>query len=419
MTIREIRILPPLAIGRLGAAASPMDNYEVVKDLRKPLGYRHLRPAETLEVDTSTGRIARRFMPAAVQFKDGPSVRPVSPFLEVWAVVSPDRMEPLTIDILKENGLKPADVHWRVHVANHKVFRRTGSWRDKVDAFAPDPNPALRREVLLGYRKVAAGRNRLEPSFPTFHDHMLHPLLGKSPNFWRGRSIALGSVQYIEPTEDFPEIRLRFTPAGGHVYGSSLESPPPGKPDDPNLYEIVYNAKSGGWLGYTELSTTEGTAKLTAPSTIYASDSMDGNAVSKGYFDDECDGIVYVQLDTHGAPLPPAYARIGAGPPAYAPDSFPVRTVADELEQALLGTSVGADEVSTDAAEEIMRRAFETIRLLNTELMNGNPSLNGLAANNMVFQETRATGRAAAPIMQPPLVNSGPLAHLHSAITPP
>jgi hypothetical protein len=245
---------------------------------------------------------------------------------------------------------------------------------------------------------------------------MLHPLLGKSPNFWRGRSIALGSVQYIEPTEDFPEIRLRFTPAGGHVYGSSLETPPPGKPDDPNLYEIVYNAKSGGWLGYTELSTTEGTAKLTAPSTIYASDSMDGNAVSKGYLDDECDGIVYVQLDTHGAPLPPAYARIGAGPPAYAPDSFPVRTVADELEQALLGTSVGADEVSTDAAEEIIRRAFETIRLLNTELMNGNPSLNGLAANNMVFQDTRDTGRAAEPIMDPSLVNSGSLAHLHEGI---
>ena len=32
--IRELRILPPLAVGRLGAAAEPMDNYTVEVDPR-------------------------------------------------------------------------------------------------------------------------------------------------------------------------------------------------------------------------------------------------------------------------------------------------------------------------------------------------------------------------------------------------
>ena len=46
--IRELRILPPLAIARFGAAATPMDNYDATVDPDRPLGYRHLRPAETL-----------------------------------------------------------------------------------------------------------------------------------------------------------------------------------------------------------------------------------------------------------------------------------------------------------------------------------------------------------------------------------
>ncbi len=416
MTIRGIRILPPLAIGRLGAAATPMDNYEVVKDQRKPLGYRHLRPAETFDVDISSGRILSTFTPSWVQFKDGPKVRPIAPFLEVWAVVSRDRMEPLTLDVLERSGLTPADLRWRVHVANHKVFRRTGDWHDKVEAFAPEPEPDLRLEVLRGKPKSIPRNKGSDPTFPTFSDHKVHQLLGRSPNFWAGRSIRLGSVQYIDPTKEFPQIRLRFTPAGGYVYGSSWEKPPPGRPDDPNLHEIVYRGRRGGWLGYTEPSSVEGVAKLTAPSTIYAGESIDGNATSKGYLDDECDGIVYAVLNSPSGPFPPAYARIGAGPPAYAPDSFPVRTVADELEQALLGTSVGIDQVSAESAEEIIRRAFETIRLMNTELMNGNPAVGGLAANNMVVQDNRDTGRASEPIMDPSLVNNSSLAHLHEAI---
>jgi hypothetical protein len=33
------------------------------------------------------------------------------------------------------------------------------------------------------------------------------------------RSIVLGSVQLIQPSPDFPELRLRFSAPRGHVYG--------------------------------------------------------------------------------------------------------------------------------------------------------------------------------------------------------
>ena len=41
-----------------------MDNYDATVDPDRPLGYRHLRPAETFEVDPATGEIARTFVPA-------------------------------------------------------------------------------------------------------------------------------------------------------------------------------------------------------------------------------------------------------------------------------------------------------------------------------------------------------------------
>ena len=67
-------------------------------------------------------------------------------------------------------------------------------------------------------------------------------------------------------------------------------------------------------------------------------------ALSRGYLDDGCDGLVRASLTVGGQTLT-AFGRIGVGPPAYAPDGLPVRTVADELEQALFGPEVEAGDV--------------------------------------------------------------------------
>ncbi|MGH3774172.1 MAG: hypothetical protein ACRDRR_00315 [Pseudonocardiaceae bacterium] len=369
--IQELRVLPPLAIARFGAAATPLDNYDVIVDPERPLGYRALRPAPTLEVDADSGEIVRTFIPERLSFTENGKVRPVAPFLEVWALTDGGQLEPLTTELLEGDGASPADLSWRVQVANYKVFRRTGDEKDKVDADTGE-----------------------------FSDHTRRPLAGACANFWRGRTIPFGHVQYIKPTEAHPEVRLRFTPAAGFVYGSSDEPPPEGPAADPNLRSVVYDASPGRgtWLGYQEPDEFT----ITVPSGIFASDL---GRRSRGYLDDGCDGLVRVTLTIGGQTLS-AYGRVGAGPPTYAPDAVPIRTVADELEQALFGPTVSSAEATLERVEEILRRAFETVRLMNTAAMN---------SSGMVFHD-EGRRRRREPIMATSLVDAVALENLHQSL---
>ncbi len=384
MTIRELRILPPLAIGRLGGAPTPMDNYDVEVDPRRPLGNRRLVPTSTFEVDPDSGEIVRAFVPGELRFSQGGKARPVAPFLEVWALTEDGQLEPLTAELLSRCGASPTDIRWRVHLGNHKLYRRTGASGDKIEA-------------------------QLEVA-----DHARHALEATSTHFWPHKRLPLGHVQYVKPTLEFPEIRLRYTPAGGYVYGSSKEPPGPGRPDDKNIVEVLYDANKGKWLGYFD--PPEGAPELTNPAQIYAGRQVGPNWVSKGYLDDECDGLIYVTLTAEGRTLS-AYTRIGAGAPAYAPDGFPLRTVADELEQAIEGCEVDPEDVTAEeiaVVEEIVRRAFETVRLMNTVVMNGN-TVDGQVnvASTMVRQDTGDTGRYFEPIMARSIVDTVALENLH------
>jgi hypothetical protein len=340
--INELRILPPLAIARFGAAPTPMDNYDAVVTPDRPLGHRRLVPAETLRVDPVTGAIAEVVVPAGVAFKENGLVRPVAPFLELWAVTDAGQLEPVTTTMLEADGVTAADVQWQVHVANLKAARRTGDPDDRI-------------EVKTGF----------------FSDHEAHELHGTSPNFWPGKSIPFGHARYIKPTGDHPEIRLRFTPGPGHVYGAST-TPPRAVPADPNVVDVVYNGVAGRWLGHVDGRPARpgepDPPPFTAPGGIYRSEPP-GSGVSAGYLDDGCDGLVRARLTVRGVTLR-SYARVGAGPPAYAPDSMPIRSVADELEQLLHGPSVDAGDATLERVEEIVRRAFETVRLMNTDAAN-------------------------------------------------
>jgi len=369
--IQELRVLPPLAIARFGAAATPLDNYEAVVDPERPLGYRALRPAETLEVDVASGEIVRAFVPERLSFTEDGKVRPVAPFLEVWALTDGGQLEPLTTELLEREGASASELRWRVQVANHKVSRRTGVEADKVEADSGE-----------------------------FSDHARRPLAGACANFWPGKTIPFGHVQYIKPTETHPEIRLRFTPAAGFVYGASRTQPVEGPPEDPNLRSVVYDASSdrGTWLGYQD----QNEPTITVPGGIYAGDRQ---GRSRGYLDDSCDGLVRVTLTVGGETLS-AYGRVGAGPPTYAPDAVPIRTVADELEQALLGPTVSSAEATLERVEEIVRRAFETVRLMNTAAMNQG----GMAAHD------QRQGRRRDPIMAPALVDDVALENLHQSL---
>src|ERR1700722_12683214 len=107
--ITELRILPPLTIARLGSSPTPLDNYDLELP-EDPLGFRAIRPAETLIVDDSSGEISEGKIPDKVVFRDGDRIRPVAPFFEVFARIGDGELQPLTIRLLSEYGLSPADV---------------------------------------------------------------------------------------------------------------------------------------------------------------------------------------------------------------------------------------------------------------------------------------------------------------------
>ncbi len=376
MTIRALRILPPFVIARLGSSPEPLENYDVRVAQRDPLGFREIHGALTFVVDRDTGSIRRSYTPESIRFKDAHGrVKPVAPFLEVWADVD-GTLVPLTKALLAREKASIEDIEWRAQVGNQKAFRRTGQARDRINADT-------------GW----------------FTGHKPETLLGQCANFVARKTLPFGDVQFIRPSKDFPEIRLRFTPAKGLIYGGT---DPRTRPED--VADAIYDSGRGSWSGYSDSDANPSTI-ITNPSPIYANVG-DARSTSRGYLDDECDGIVEMRIAKLNLA---AFARFGAGPPDYAPDSFPVRTMADELEQILLGPEVSDADVSSEWTEEIIRRAFETIRLQNTTVLNGNPVVAGGAANSMASQDTN-WGRAEEPIMAPAIVDTIALRALHQSI---
>jgi hypothetical protein len=396
MNILELRILPPFAIARLGASETPLENYDLELSRTSALGFRHIKPTETLRVDQQTGEIIGRYVPEEICFRDGPAIRPLAPFLEIFARTSEDALEPLTVGLLERFGLRPFDVKWSVEVGNLKIFRRTS-----------DPNDRILAKAV-------------------FNEHHAQPLEGRCENFYAGKHLPLGSVQYIKPTQDFPEIRLRFTPAAGWVYGATPKRIEPDRfghlkeVDDPIFVgqedRLLYDPKKGKWRGFDDSSMPAPTR--TNPAQIYAgySDPKSGDQISWGYLDDECDGIVSVAIEIDRRTIG-AFARISAGPPTFAPDSIPIRTAADELEQVLHGPDVDPETVTLEDAEEIVRRAVESVRLMNTLVMNGN-TVEGRtnAASTMARQDANDFSRFYEPIMTPTSVDSRALQALHQSI---
>ncbi|MCW3100737.1 MAG: hypothetical protein JWL77_6355 [Chthonomonadaceae bacterium] len=362
--IVEIRILPPLAIGRLGSSSTPLENYTLQSD--SPIGYRSLVPASTLVVDSNSGAIISAAPPLSLSFRDVQgNIKPVSPFLEVWALFAgADTLTPLTLTALQALNLNATAVAWSVQVGNIKAFRRTGDPNDKIEA-----------------------------SLPAFSDHTIKPLIGKCPNFKAGKSLPFGSVRYILPTAAFPQIRLRLTPAAGKVYGPTT--------GDPNIADDVYDRTRGKWAQFQEGANNA--PPSTEPGGIFAN----VNGVSRGYLDDECDGIVQVQLTLPGKVLT-AFARVTCGPPNFAPDGLPIRTVEDELEQVELGPAV-VGPVPLAETGAIVRRALETVRLMNTTALNS-PSV-----NSMANQDT-GNGRAAEPIFDPSVVDALAIRARHESV---
>jgi hypothetical protein len=383
--LEQLRILPPMVIARFGSSPTPMENF----DVRIPrdqngvpnTNYREVVPAETLFVDDASGAITKAGVPDQVRFRDAKGrIKPISPFLEVWALFAgSDELVPLTIDHLSDLGLKPADLVWRTRAANLKVFRRTGKVGDKVEA-----------------------------DTGAFSGHDAHALTGRADNFKPGKGIPFGHVRVVEPTPEFPEIRVRFTPGRGLVFGP--------RSGDPLTNDDVYagatadnlagGAVRGRWDRY--YIGNPRTPPVTAPADIFQGEEIGvrgGNKLSSGYFDDTCDGIVDVSLAV-GGDVFTAYGRFASAVPDFAPDSLPVRSIADDLEQMALGPAVDkpVDDAGRNALaqdiQDILRRALDTQRQMNTVALNGKEPVADvdIFRNNMPGQENGSYNRKFEPI---------------------
>jgi hypothetical protein len=400
MTIRTLRILPPLAIGRLGGADEPVDNYTLEPDPEEPLGFRRICPADTLVLDPATGEIRERRRPETIEFKRGGRFRPVAPFLELYAETDGATLVPVTLDLLRAEGLGLDAVEWRVEVANRKIVRRTNDDRDLVSA-----------------------------DTDWFSGHDPRELRGHCPNFIAAdRYVSFGQARFVRPNAGFPELRFRFTPARGLIYGPQVIPA-----DDLIPAERAIYRSTGRWYKYGEEKKNDGGApepwrNETLPPALFAiippapSWLHNNKAVSRGYFDDACDGFVQVRIRRAGNPdALTAAARISSGPPAVVPDSFFVRCLADDLDQVLYGPAVPANEpyqVTLERAADIIRRAYETVRFLNVLVLNGNDYLgrNALLLDSMPEEEAADTQRAIRPVMAADSVDTLAIMALHQQV---
>lgn len=407
--IIELRIFPPIAVARFGSADTPLEAYSVTIDEKDALDFRTIVPEPSYMVNAD-GTISVAPALDEIQFKvlkdDKLVIKPVAPFLEVFVRTKEDEAHfiPLTLEVLEDCGLQLSDLNFRLTLENHKIFRRTEKANDKI--------------------YVQLDSSELE------HKHAKHALDAHCVNFTKGATMNMGHFQFVKPTVDTDhkgvnQIRFRFTPPHGKVYGadSAFIDEIIAKdvlPEDMNSYlkslqdyQRIYDSKKGDWTKYKE---GEGPTK-TNPAQIFAGYDEGDLHYSIGLFDDAGDGFLEVTLNTPEQMLK-ARASLVTAPPAFAPDILPIRVVTDELEQLLYGPDLNEnDTVYIDDIQEIMRRAFETIRLMNTAMMNGNPYYGIPAtASTMPRQDTNDTHRVFEPVMAPEIVDNLAVRKLHERI---
>lgn len=372
--LKRIWIEPPLAFARVGPSQTPCDAFDWGADDLTPdgTGTTTLVPAETLTL-AEDGTVSV-YVPDIIRFRDDQGIRPVCPFFEVWGEWSQDgqdRTGPLTLPVLGTLGLSLENVRWGVHLANLKAYHYTFAEGDRLEA------------------KLEIGAA----------DHARHEVRGSShpsaaaPLVPEGEGIAMGAVQAARPSDDFPELRLRFFAPTGEILG------PRDLPE--RLSRIDFGVIEGGravnleWQGFS-LPQANLLLNPDAAWCRYAIEAYDlppigpgdyrnnpsqllahhrtrsGETVGLGLIDDVSDGLITCAvLDAQGRAVMTASARIAVGPPDFAPAHRHVASLADALADRedrwpkdLATWSL--DELG-DLVEDLFERAFETSELMNRD----------------------------------------------------
>jgi hypothetical protein len=368
----EMFFLPPIAVARVGGSDNPLEAFEWDSDVSTHGAHQTvIKPTVTLDV-AADGSV-RTYIPNVIRFRDGNQLRPAAPFFELWLRVESGengekREERATPALLAQLGASLDNLQFNVTVANCKAQRRTGS-------------PACSFIARVDVRG---------------NDHERKPLLAISPHtadqeplVYADRPIPLGVFQVIRPAAktvmgvDLSQIRVRFTPARGEVYGppNAIVGPPsPAQPGEivaapilPGvLHEIVPERNrilnpNTPWSTY--IMNDKG---QTDPQPCDSYDGADvGDWRSWGVVDDTCDGILTAQLVVSGQRFA-ATARVLSGVPDFAPDRRTFVSLAADLADRELQPVEVSEKTLEDTTEEIadlFARIFETGGLMNLDAM--------------------------------------------------
>ncbi|GLW46584.1 hypothetical protein Stsp02_22460 [Streptomyces sp. NBRC 14336] len=347
--IEKLWLYPPLAFARLGPSPEPCENYRYgPNDLTaRGTGKTVAQPAPSLVVAEDGTLTERPPRGNRVRFKDERGFRPICPFFEVhgtWVVDGERDNGPITRQVLDAFGLTLADVEWKVEVANLKAHHCTRSDDDRIDATVEIPGNEHRRRPLEGRSPQGAARPLVPP----------------------GRHIPLGSVHIPRPSDDFPELRLRFTPAAGLVYGPTdlLE-----RTDRyPLPAERLFLSPESRWCEFRAV----GFDPRTAPAGLYAGASDQDGGTCFGLVDDVCDGLVGVTIGDLTA-----RARVVVTPPDFAPDRRPFTSLADGLADRVKRAEVrdpayisANPQLTALEVRDLFERALEAMESVNVDAQN-------------------------------------------------
>lgn len=349
-TIRRIFLTPPVAIARLGGSLTPLVAFEWTRGDPHTIAETRIRPTWTLDV-LPDGSVAPR-MPTQIVVRDGALLRPVAPFLELWALTGDGPRSgltavPVTPALLTANGVGEGSLSFTVEAMNRKAASRTGRASLRFGTFPPVQVQAddHRSVQLLGVSPPGTPQAMIPP----------------------GRSIPLGQLQVLRPVAQPADqpwsaavridvVRLRFTPARGRFYGppGAAQVVPPAVP----LERAFLNA-AAGWQGAARSDR------------VVPNDTVDESSPgsSLGVVDDTCDARIVAELALAGGPVR-CTANVTVGPPQYSPDRRPFLSLADEVNDRQHDPQRDAALSDADRAawvEDLFERAFETASAMDLD----------------------------------------------------
>src|SRR5580704_18042895 len=374
---------PPIVIARLGGSTTPLDCcvWEEPPNPRSD-GATVLVPDWSLNV-LPDGSV-EPFKPDAIRFRDGPLIRPVCPFIEIWARLgepgsdpSTWRDAPLAPSLLATAGIDPSALRFTIDARNAKASRRRR-------------NP----DLIYGTFPfvVISGDNHQPVAL-----HAVSPPSVAQPLIPPGRSIPLGSVQVLRslpgppaagvpwpPRIDLEVIRIRFTPAAGLFYGPPAAARPTSESPVPAVREdLAFLNDLAGWFGQP------GAANPSVEPGDTFDETAAGSGTSLGVVDDTCEALIDVTLQLPGMPRRTltAHANVFVGPPDFGPDRRPFLSLADELNDRTAGAAARNASLTADErdawVQDLFERVQETISLMNLDLWRRARGINPLSADGL------------------------------------